>query len=345
VTAIDRGLLAGLRFECRPDCGLCCYATPAVSLSERTQLLQIAPWVDTVPGEDGFEFIPAREGGGACALLQHAACSAHAARPYPCRVYPLVLHVGTRVQAAPVLTCPGLELEGWARAERSAPSGLDDELATAEAELARSPADRWIADHRATEESLARRLRARGRWEAPERIRAEWRRDLPVLPPPVGTFRAPDPGAELEELPIAFIAGHGVTLLRSADASSRYEALAGREEGGVRESLGVFEITADPRPAPGEPAIALDRYLHHLIESDHFLWAAYHELRSGADDPLRDRLLATLSETRSEALRRGAIFARLHGEGGDSLDLEATLAGLRWMDAELLDRPTLGRVL
>jgi Fe-S-cluster containining protein len=334
----DLGLLTGVRFECRPGCGLCCFGSPAVDPSEEARLLTIAPAVEFDEGEEGFRLVRTRPEGGACQLLTATRCQVYADRPFPCRVYPLVTHVGTRLQTVPVLGCPGVALTELAEG----PRGLDTELAEVGREVARAPLPTWVAEHERALRTLSRRLDRRGQWEDPSTLRAE-----------MGTARLeltgaglPPPGAEtpLEELPIGFDAEHGVLLFRGGEAPEQYEVLRPRESGGA-DRLGTFEVPDEARPSSGAAARVLGRYQRHLVDCDAFWWSTYLELQRGAEGSLRERFRANLAEALEEAVRRGAVHALLHGESPDPLSAEHVWNGVRWTDSELLDRPTLGRVL
>ena len=108
---VDVSGLSGFSYACRPGCGLCCYAEPLVTPAEKPPLLRIVPSAEFV-SRGRFEFLGSHSEGGACRLLEGNRCRAHAARPSPCREFPLTAHVGVRLQATVVLTCPGVDLAG-----------------------------------------------------------------------------------------------------------------------------------------------------------------------------------------------------------------------------------------
>jgi Fe-S-cluster containining protein len=346
---LDRRLLEGFRFACRPGCGLCCYASPAVSAPEADRLLRIEPELPLRPdGQEGFRLLASRPDGGACTLLQDARCRHHDLRPYPCRSFPIVTHLGRRAQSALVLSCPGLDLaplvgEGRPSAGRS-PSGLEGEIAAAEAEAARASLFTLLEEATRAEEELLRRRARRGSPD-PEGARAALRKRLPD-PDPTGTFALPPPGedAAIEELPLFFDPAFGRVALRSTEVKT-YEALEIAERGGVVRRIGEIPLPERPPELTSGAARLFDGYRRYVLDRDHFLWSAYFELSSGREGSVPDVLTENLVEISTELLYRSAVLARLHGEPGERLDAPALEAGIRSLDAEVLDRPTLGRVL
>jgi Fe-S-cluster containining protein len=346
---VDLRLLAGLSFRCRPGCGLCCYASPAVSPAERDRLITIVPTAEFREAEDGYRLLAARENGGACSLLEANRCRAHAVRPFPCRVYPVHTHLGLSAQASVVMACPGVDLSALSRwggelPPSEDPVGFDSEIRAADEELRETPWADWRHEHERLLARLERRLTAEGRWEDPE----ELRRELFLHPPGPDargqlTLPPPESGA-LEELPVFFDPQFGRVALRSS-GPQEYSLETLLELGGPGESLGRFHLAADLPELTPEGARMLRGYVRYLVVRDHFFWAALHELRSGAQDSLRERLRSNLVEASTEVLRRATVRGQLHGESGQRLGPEEVLDGVRAVDAELLDRPTLGRIL
>lgn len=349
---LDMALLAGFRFQCRPDCGLCCYASPAVSPPERAALLQIRPELpfEPVEGDEGFVLLPTRPDGGACVLLRANRCTAHEARPFPCRTFPVHGHVGRRLQATLVLSCPGLDLtplHEWGTSEDGTrpPVGLDGELEALRAESRKVPILAWEGEALDAEQRLLRRLRRGGAAEEPSVVRAELRQQL-VAPDPAQELVLPPPGedAAVEELPVLFDRKYGRVALRSTELKT-YELFALHETGSSPDRLAEIPL---PDELPGlETAgrATLDGYLRYLLDRDHFLWSTYQEVRSGRDGALSDQLAANLTEAATEVVRRGTVLARFRGRAPERLGPEEILDGVKALDAELLDRPTLGRIL
>ncbi|MGI0156382.1 MAG: YkgJ family cysteine cluster protein, partial [Thermoplasmata archaeon] len=221
IPELDVRLLSGFAFSCRPDCGLCCYAEPRVAGSEKARLLQIVPEAEFVArGVD--EFLAAHPDGGACRQLVDSRCRAHIARPHPCREYPVSVHVGERLQASLVLSCPGVDLTVLGASSPPSPSspvlGLADELAAVRERVDRSTARRIEASAR-RRRKIERRLEEAGRWEDETVVRDRFRRTVPM--PSAHDFPVPDPpsasdGVELLPLffdhrsaPIALSSGRG----------------------------------------------------------------------------------------------------------------------------------------
>ncbi|HTT15724.1 MAG TPA: YkgJ family cysteine cluster protein, partial [Thermoplasmata archaeon] len=108
-TRLDVALVQGFSFACRPDCGLCCFASPRISPGEQHALRVVAPQA-TFVGRGRDRYLSARPDGGACQFLANLRCGVHAQRPAPCREFPITVHLGERLQASVVLSCPGLDL-------------------------------------------------------------------------------------------------------------------------------------------------------------------------------------------------------------------------------------------
>jgi Fe-S-cluster containining protein len=346
---VDFGPLQGFRFTCRPDCSLCCYATPAVSAVERQRLIGILPELPPAPPGEEFTYLPAREEGGACGLLKEARCQAHPLRPFPCRSYPVHTHFGYRVQLSLVLACPGLtppEPSRWgvSGARLASPAGLDGELGAVREELAGLPVGAWIAEHAARVDRIARKLNRQGRWEKPADVLARLLADPPG-PDPSGELSLPPTGIRnLEELPLFFDPKYGRVIIRDGEDGT-YELASIREAGGIGDRLGRFAL---PEVPPALGAIAGQRlagYARYLLHRDHFAWAALHELECGAEGTVGERLEEDLVEALTECVNRASVIEQLHGGSGLQLDEGALLQGLSSVDAELLDRPSLGRVL
>lgn len=351
---LDRSLLDGFSFRCRPDCGLCCYASPAVTSSEAPALVRLEPGLELVPGEGGFSQIPARPEGGACRLLRRARCGAHAARPYPCRAYPVLVHIGRRARASLVLACPGVDLRplGGSGAapdgvRRQGPSGLDAEIRAAEAEIGRSPLAAWSAEHGRAEDRLFRILARSGYREDPEAVVARLATAPPVAEAGRGAgLSVPPRGAPLEELPLTFDERRGgVVALRGGDRDGTYEIVALREGGGIAERVGTYAVPEEPVRMEPDAERLLHGYARYLLDRDHLVWATYWELANGADGGFGERLRGNLIDALAEVLRRAAVGALAAGAPAPRLGPAEILLGIRATDAELLDRPTLGRVL
>ncbi len=346
----ELGLLQGFAFACRSGCALCCYASPAVTPAERARLVQIRPELPVGPEEDGFALLPTRPNGGACVLLRGDRCTAHAARPFPCRTYPLQAHVGRRLQVTLVLACPGLDLGAlatWAApgGARAGPRGFESELGALAEEGAQAPLLAWMRDASDEERRLLRRIAHHAGPEDPEEVRARLRR-TPGGPDPTQQLCLPPPGedAPLEELPVLFHGQYGRVALRSTDVET-YELLGLHENGTPPERLAEIPLPEElPRLDP-EAAELLGGYQRYLVDRDHLLWSTYLEMSSGRPGALSDELAANLTEATTEALRRASVLARFGGADGDRLGAEELLAGIRAVDSELLDRPTLGRIL
>lgn len=345
VAELDIGLLEGFAFSCRPGCGLCCFANPAVTKAERSALVQIRPQLDFLPGEDGYSFLPSRPGGGACELLEAARCSAHVARPFPCRSFPISVHLGPRAQASLVLSCPGLELDGLdASADRHRPAaaiGLEAELAAVRAELAR-PEAREAAAMAATEfDQALRRQRTRPGWIEPEAFRGELREDERWAD--LGGYPEPPPSldAGADTTPLTFVPALGVVGLGGEEGRWTVRAAP---EGGGGVDLGTYDLPDEPPHLQPAAVRALRGYLTYAFARDAPFGQLLASLRRSRSS-WEDALWAAVDEAASVVVTRAAVLSAARGETPTDLGREALLAGVRAADADLLDRPTVGSVL
>ena len=340
---LDIELVRGFRFQCRPDCGLCCYAEPRIEFEERARLVQLVPEVE-VRGSGAHRYLAARPDGGACRLLTDQRCRAHEARPSPCREFPLVVHIGERLQATVVLSCPGVDIEGLApdAVGRELVSGsLASELASLRARIRPATARRLVEAGRRRRRRV-RELTANGRWEdevavrrrllsAPPRPRDD---DFPVEDPPTtddGLERLPlffDPRAS----PIALAAGLG-----------GWELLELSPSGGVRRSWGVVP-PPDRRPSMDADATALlDRYIAYWLRRDALFGFVLEEMATSEDDgTVGEWVDRELREIGATVLARADVRARSSRGDVAQLGREDIADGIRATDQDFLDRPTWG---
>ena len=340
---LDVSLLAGFRYACRPECGLCCFAEPRVSPTERAPLLSIAPGLRFVTrGRE--ECIASRSEGGACALLGGLRCQGHAARPAPCREFPVSVHLGERLQATVVLSCPGVDLHGLVRDPTAdpppAPIGFDAELAQVRSRVRPDVAARLKASA-ARRRRIARFLAADDRWESEPEVRARWtdrpvevpESAFPVEPPPVA-------GDGLDLLPLTFAGAAGPWAI--AAALGGWEVLELRETGGVARSLGIVPPPERPPPVAPDAARLLDRYLRYWLARD-ALFGVVH--LSMLDDPrgtVSEWVAAELARIGATVLARADVLAAVRGGRPERLSADDVALGIRATDQDLLDRPTWG---
>lgn len=336
---LDTSLLDGFRFACRPTCGLCCFASPHVPLEERAALLAAVP--DALGAASG-DHVPARAGGGACRLLSLSRCTAHAARPAPCREFPVSVHLGPRAQATLVLSCPGLDLTALApaRPDRSpaGPVGLETELAAARATLDRL-------------DPRAERRARRGWREALDALGVEdplalaERREAAATPLNVSATALrdeglPDEADGLENLPLFHDDRFGTVAI--AGSGAEVDLLVLRESGGVDRRLATYP-RLERRPAldPSASEI-LEGYRAHLLARDGVVGAAALRALEAGPPGLSAALGLEVDAVLGATLARAAWRQQLEGRSGGSLEAAAVLAGIRATDADFLDRPTIG---
>jgi Fe-S-cluster containining protein len=345
--SVDLRLVGGFTFACRPGCALCCYGSPAVAADERDVLLTIHPETEFLPAAHGFEQIPCRPNGGACVFLSQELCQVRAARPFPCHSFPVGVHIGNRLQATLVFGCPGVDLSPlstWPPGRSTPGLGLTEELASIEREILHRPVETWQQEAERRLRSLARHLPVE-----PELIdsllRIELRRYLGSMP--IGEilpWEPPEADEGLEGLPMFYDPEHGRVAM--AGTATGWELLEIDEQGGVRRRLGEFLPPEEtPQLDPGARRL-LDGYLRYCLARDHTIWSVYDEEPKPADTAaLVEALLVLLNEVASTVVARAAVRSTLHGEPADRLTAEHIGDGIRATDMELLDLPTLGRIL
>jgi Fe-S-cluster containining protein len=341
---LDLSLLAGFGFECRPDCGLCCYAEPRVLAAERSRLLQIVPAVRFV-GEGPNRFIAGQGEGGACELLSANRCRAHAARPHPCREFPLTAHVGSRLQATVVLSCPGVDLSVLLRSSDNVSSlgrpGFPTELAALQERIDRTT-QRRLEESRRRRRKVAGALRDAGRWEEEDDARCTLERALPM--PSDDQFPVEDPPARedgLDQLPLFFDARAAPVAL--ARGLGGWELLELRPEGGVAGSLGVFP-PPDRAPAlEGDAARLVEGYLDYWLRRDALFGTVHLEmLRSPDAGTVTEWVSAELERIGALVLSRAEVRAKLRRGTVDRLTAADVVDGIRATDQDLLDRESWG---
>jgi Fe-S-cluster containining protein len=340
---VDISGLYGFSYECRPQCGLCCYAEPFVDPAERAGLLRIVPSAEFVQ-RGRHEFLRSHPNGGACRLLSGDRCRAHAERPSVCREYPLSGHIGLRVQATLSLTCPGVDLSslhGYRGPEPSAPPrGLETELAALTSRVD-SGVQRVLETNGRRQRRIKRILEAEGRWEDDAAVRRRLRDGIPRPVP--GDFPAEGPPGRhegLASLPLFFDGRAGpVALLSQAEGWGVVEL---DPTGGVRRSWGV---TPPPNRAPGlteTAAATLDGYLRYWLERDLLFGVVHLAMLEDPEGSVTEHVTWELRRIAAVTLSRAHVLAALRGVGGDRLSEEEVRDGLRASDQDLLDRGTWG---
>jgi len=347
---LDLSLTEGFRFECRPDCGLCCYASPALSPAEVAPLLAIAPTFR--PSGDPPGFIPSRPDGGACLFLHAQRCTVHEARPGPCAEFPLSAHLAERIQVSVVLSCPGLSIgsllgqTGTPRriVEGVAPSLAGELAAVVRATSRLTESDRQLAErrwHRALGVPRSPGSKARAVADA---IVRELRTSLPrPTADDLAAVPIPDESEGLERLPMFFDARYGRVALCAGDEG--VDLLVLREGGGVEERLASFAYPERlPRMTPEADRMLL-AYLDYVAQRDAFLGAALYRHDPGGETSLIEQCTEDLREIAAAAVSRSVYRAWLHGGSSETLGDAEIADGIRATDADYLDRPTVGRWL
>jgi len=343
---LDLTLLEGFSFQCRPDCGLCCYASPRVTLDERRRLIAIAPTVEVVAHGD-YRFLASHPDGGSCQFLRNHRCSVHDARPSPCRTFPIDVHVGERLQATLVLSCPGLDLSVLRSAPNGRPGlpvrGLEPEIA---AVRERIPADLAARLERSSKRRrrLARSLEHEGRWTPEAEVRSRLRSHLPL--PGASDFDLEEPPSVsdgLEHLPLFFDARPGPVAI--ARALGGWELLELRAGGGVARTLGVYPPPGRPPRLTSGAEKLLEGYLRYWLERDLLFGSVLLEMVESDEGDVGSWIETELRSIGAMTLARASTRARLLGGDDRELGPDDVERGIRATDQDLLDRPTWGERL
>jgi Fe-S-cluster containining protein len=313
--------------------------------------VQLDPDLVLAEDDTGWLGIAEQGPGGACGLLSETRCQHHADRPSPCRLFPLHLHAGRTVQATLVLGCPGVELDPLMDAPGAGPkgpprsTGLREELAWLDHLAATDELAGLFEEAQLDHAEAAQRSRGRSHPAEEPEARVRWA----THPPPVraAEFPVPEgPGEDdgLEALPLFHHPLHGIVAL--SESAGRVDLLALSARGGISDRLGSYPVP-DRLPRLTPPAQQLlDGYLRLLVRRDAFADGVRLQVldRRNPLDFL-DIFEQELRDAGALVLSRSVLRAMLDGRPGGLLDLEDIANGVRATDAELLDRPVVGRNL
>lgn len=340
--SVDVALLSGFGFSCLPGCGLCCFASPRLDGNDEALLRASAPQALVVIG-DGERRIAARPGGGACQFLTNLKCGVHSARPAPCREFPISVHIGARLQATVVLSCPGLRLDPLHSRDAQGPArpalGLDAELSSVRQRLTPG-VERRRKDAERRRRKIARELEDQSRWVDEEDVRTRLR-GRSLIPSPETYEVTEPPSAEdgLEQLPLYYDARPGPVAL--AQGLGGWEVLELAAAGGARP-LGLVVPPERLPSLDGDAEALLAGYLRYWLARDSFLAAVQLEMLSTFTGTVTERALVDLRAIGSCVIARGSVRAKLAGEDGLRLARSHIEYGIRATDQDWLDRPTWG---
>lgn len=342
---IDTELLRGFHFQCRPDCGLCCYATPRIEGPERGPIVRRFPQARFVFGEGGV-LLAARPNGGACQFLEHHRCRAHDVRPHPCREFPITVHIGHRLQASMVLSCPGLTPDpldaSGARSDLPEPRGLETELAAIGRRLGPAVARRCDAASRRGRR-VERRLRQEGRWDEPLRVRERLSRAVPFPDPtdfPVEDPPSLDQG--VERLPLFFDGREGPVALSAGIGGWGAIELG---PSGVRRALTTLTPPIRPPALAEDARRLLAGYLRYWVDRDAFLAAVHQEMLGVPEGSVLEWATLGLREIGALTLARASVRRQIRSGATGPLSREELWEGIAATDQDWLDRPTWGERL
>ncbi|MCI4372375.1 MAG: YkgJ family cysteine cluster protein [Thermoplasmata archaeon] len=340
---VDTALLRGFRYGCRPGCGLCCFAQPRADPEERRELLRIVPTAEFV-GSGGVSYLRAHADGGACGLLEDLRCSAHGVRPHPCQEFPIHVHVGTRLQASLVLSCPGVDLDSLLDsapyAGRPPAVGLDSELASVERRVGPT-LGRRLQDASRRRGRIVRALEREGRWVEEEDVRRTLRSKIPT--PAAVDYPVDDPpSAEdgLELLPIYFDGRPGPVAL--AGGMGGWEAVELRTSGGIERHLGAVPPPSSPPPLSPPAEKLLTGYLRYFLERDLLLASVLPRMSELPEGTVTDWVEDELRSIGAIVVSRAVVRAKVAGAREGPLTASAVADGIRATDQDLMDVGTWG---
>jgi len=254
------------------------------------------------------------------------------------------VHVGLRLQASLVLSCPGVDLsvlsETTPYPQRAAPRGFESELRSAGNRIGPGVARRLVEAGR-RRGRLVRALEREGRWVEEEEVRAALREDLPSPGPddfPVGDPPSADYG--LERLPLFFDGRPGPVGL--ASGLGGWEALELRSGGGVERHLGVVPPPSSPPPLDAGASRLLQGYLRYFLERDLLIASALPRMLDRPGGTVTEWVEEELREIGAIAVSRAVVRTKLAGRGQGSLAAADLESGIRATDQDLMDVPTWG---
>jgi hypothetical protein len=253
------------------------------------------------------------------------------------------VHVGTRLQATVVLSCPGVAVDplvSRSGSEAVPPSStFEEELASLRRRLT-TAAERRRREAERRRGRLVRALSEDDRWVDEEEVR----RTLASrrLVPSEKEYLPEEPPASeegLERLPMYFDGRGGPVAL--SQGLGGWEAIELSAEGGS-QPVGIAVAPSIPPSLEADAEALLSGYLRYWLARDGFLGAVVLETANRAEGSVLDVALADLHAIGSDVLARGAFRAKLRGEAGVRLSRRDVELGIRATDQDWLDRPTWG---
>ena len=342
VPELDLALIDGFSFLCRDDCGLCCFAEPRVRATERAALVRIAPAAEFVESDRGM-FLASRSNGGSCNLLRDRRCTAHAVRPSPCREFPVTTHLGDRLQATLVLSCPGLDLTplgGWRPGHLAHGNGLEAEVAAVRSRI--DPAtSRRLSQASRRRARVARTLGSEGRWVEEDDVRSELRASPPN--PGAEVFPVEDPPAAedgLDGLPLFFDGRDGPVAL--ASDLGGWHLLELSAAGGVERVVGVVPPPTAKPSVTSDAAALLEGYVRYWLERDLLFGTTHLAMLESEVGNVTEWVTAELRSIAATVLARADVRARARYGERRTLTIDDVADGIRATDQDLLDRDSWG---
>jgi len=256
----------------------------------------------------------------------------------------VTIHVGERLQATLVLTCPGIDLH--VLTDRSVgeastpPVGLDPELASVRRRIDGTTVRR-IEEARRRRRRIAIALARSGQWMEEAEVRDAFRKRLPW--PTHHDFPVDDPPEAdegLELLPL-FFAGRTGPLALAAGLGG-WEVLELRPEGGREPPLGILPPPSRPPDVDRGGRRLLEGYLRYFLERDALFGTVLSDLEVGGPHSVADEIAAELRAIGALVLSRAEVRGKVLGTSTGTLTERDIADGIRATDQDLLDRPTWG---
>lgn len=358
----------GLRFECRPDCGFCCTASPLVAPGEASAL---GPLV--VTAQDGTLRIPVK--GAACSALQaDKTCGVYGKRPLVCHFYPYQVHAGRRIQVSVTLACPGIEAGEGAEADAEGVASLA---------LAQPGGAQMAAQAKATFVEFDRRMKEWNVAAPPDKLRAAFLPHVATLAQPgalpalfanlaegtlslegnaaravgdlflSGAEEGAEEEADIEDLLLQAAEDGfdepGTVIWVEPDLSWTSARARGervhltREKDGARR-VADLDVAGIPTEWTPDAALVLERYLARLLARDHTEGAAAWLVdASGYQATPAAAYARVMGEASLQVLLRAGLLAA--ESGLDAVDAAHARRGVSAYETSFHSLPTLGAIL
>lgn len=373
---VDLSELHGLTYTCIDGCALCCLCQPELlpdelerfrkdpRLSQGVSETHISPEVEGAA-------IRLRGSYGACHFLQGRRCTIYGDRPHFCRLFPVNVFVGWRIQLNANLSCRGIGLPGeeLEAAGREVLRWHGDDAISAEVSEASDVFRQFVENTRETKVAQSyqsvRRAADILMDDLTDRIGlsrvlayAEHGRTRQNSPPEeiAKQVRAAHPDADVDQRAIL----DGTDLFDLEDLAhlpvyagkdlswSIFKLTGGEIVGHRLEEDGMIAETSRTQPGDTEPLPldpsgreAMAKYLRLVNSRDCFMGHAAHLLDDeGYSFNFGQVYMGAIATNALDLWWRASFLARLAGK--EVLGADEVREGVVFFDMDLLDLPTIG---